>query len=88
MQMWTSIDDFLTGHPPKNPKLASAVKVCRVQNMPLRLADDHKSLEEALVAALVSDGGVQLFGQAPRGSLERKAMDLMQKLGVKNFERQ
>lgn len=86
------IDDFLTGHPPKDPRLASAVKVCRVQNMHvstrkklfLRLADDHMSLEEALVAALVSDGGVQLFGQAPRGSLERKAMDLMQKLGVKN----
>ena len=50
----------------------------------LRLADQHKVLEEALVAALVKDRGVQLFGQAPRGSLERKAIDLMQKLGVKN----
>ena len=86
------IDVFLADHPPKDPKLASAVKVCRVQNMHvsthkkmfLRLADEHKPLEQALVAALVADGGMQLFGQAPRGSLERKAIDLMQKLGVKN----
>ena len=91
-QLQQLIDDFLTDHPPKDPKLAQAVKVCRVQNMHvsthkklfLRLADDQKPLEQALVAALVADGGEQLFGQAPRGSLERKAIDLMQKLGVKN----
>ena len=41
-------------------------------------------MEKALVSALVADGGIQLFGQAPRGSMERKAMDLMQELGVKN----
>ena len=86
------IDDFLTDHPPKDPKLAQAVKGCRVQNMHvsthkklfLRLADDQKPLEQALVAVLVADGGEQLFGQPPRGSLECKAIDLMQKLGVKN----
>ena len=85
-------ETFLAEHPPKDTKLAGAVKVCRIQSMHvsthkklfLRLADQHKVLEEALVAALVKDGGVQLFGQAPRGSLERKAIDLMQKLGVKN----
>ena len=37
-----------------------------------------------LVAAVVTNGRVQFFGQAPRGSLEQKAIDLGQKLGVKN----
>ena len=77
---------------PKDPRLAQAVKVRRVQStrvstrkkLFLRLADERKPLEEALAAALVKDGGVQLFGQAPRGSLERKAIDLTQRLGVKN----
>ena len=91
-QLQQLVDDFLTERPPKDPWLAQAVELCRVQNtristrkkLLLRLADEYKPLEEALVAALVKDGGVQLFGQAPRGSLERQAIDLMQKLGVKN----
>ena len=86
------IERFLASHPPKASQLAGAVKVCRVQNVRvsthkklfLRLSDEHKDMEKALVSALVADRGIQLFGQAPRGSMERKAMDLMQKLGVKN----
>ena len=72
------------------PQLASAVKVCRVHGMHvsthkklfLRFSDEHKDMEKALVAALVADGGIQLFGQSSRGAMERKAMDLMQKLGA------
>ena len=48
----------------------------------LRFSDEHKDMEKALVAALVADGGIQLFGQSSRGAMERKAMDLMQKLGA------
>ena len=89
------IEHFLVSHPPKAAQLAGAVKVCRVQGMHvsthkklfLRLSDEHKDLEKALVTALKADGGIQLYGQAPRGSMERKALDLMQKLGVKPNEK-
>ena len=68
------------------PQLAGAVEVCcsgmfraRLRKLFLRLSDEHKDMEMALVAALVADGGIQLFGQAPRRSMKHKAMDLMQK---------
>ena len=34
------------------------------------------------MTALEQSGGDRLYGQAPRGSLERKALNLLHKLGV------
>ena len=67
------IEHFFASHRPKASQLAGAVTVCRVQNMHvsthkklfLRLNDEHKDMEQALVSPLIVDGGVGLSGQAP-----------------------
>ena len=58
---------FLDAHPPKDKKLAAAAYI---------------TFETNVMTALEQSGGDRLDGQAPRGSLERKALDLLQKLRV------
>ena len=87
-----AINDFLDAHPPqKSKKLAAAVRCCRVQEawergthvkFYLRLSPAYNTFETSIMIALEQSGGDRLCGQAPRGSLERKALDLLQRLGV------
>ena len=85
-----TIKEFLDAHPPKDKKLAAAVRCCRVQEawggthvkFYLRLSPAYISFETNIMTAFEQSGGDRLYGQAPRGSLERKALDLLHKLGV------
>ena len=75
---------------PKTRKLAAAVRCCRVQEawggthvkFYFRLSPAYIASEMNVLTALEQSGGDRLYGLAPRGSLERKALDLLQKLGV------
>ena len=85
-----AITDSFDAHPPKDKKLAAAVRCCRVQEawggthvkFDFRLSPAKITFETNVTTALEQSGGDRLYGQAPRGSLERKALDLLQKLGV------
>ena len=85
-----AIKEFLDAHPHKDKKLVAAVRCCRVQEawggthvkFYFRLSPAYIAFEMNVLTALGQSGGDRLYGQAPRGSLERKALDLLQKFGV------
>ena len=90
-----TINEFLDAHPPKDKKLAAAVRCCRVQEawgqthvkFYFRLSLAYITFETNIMTAFEQSGGDRLYGQAPRGSLERKALDLLQNLGFRSTNR-
>ena len=48
----------------------------------IRLGNGFEKLEQQVVEALTAAGGVHMYGQALHGSLERKAINLLGKMGV------
>ena len=71
----------------RNWQLQSAVIECRKHEEEhvkfyFRLSPAKFTFETNIMTALEQSRGDRLYGQAPRGSLERKALDLLQKLGV------
>ena len=80
-----AIAQFLSDHPPKSEALMRYVLCCRVQDayskeykkVYLKLAPECKNLEDPVQSAIKRMGGEQFFGQAPRGSLERRAQELL-----------
>ena len=85
----TQLKNFST-HPPKDKKLAAADRCCRVQEawkgthvkFYFRLSPAYITFETNIMTALEQSGGDRLYGQAPCGSLERKALDLLKKWEV------
>ena len=90
--MVKQIDLFLSNNKPKDGTIAAIVGMCKLNDMHV---STHKKLFlklrdpelERVCAEFLCTKGERMWGQAPRGSLERKAMDLMQKLGVKTDEK-
>ena len=79
-----AIKDFFDAHPPKDKKLAAAVRSCRVQeawggrNTRQILSSVQprcSSFETSIMTALEQSGGDRMYRQAPRGSLERKTVE-------------
>ena len=81
-----AIKEFLDAHPPKDKKLAAAVRCCRVQEewggTHVKFYFRLSPAETNIMTALEQSRGDRLYGEAPRGSLERKSLDLLHKLGV------
>ena len=79
----------MNSHPPRSPKLLGCVLCCRINKMYedsnkklfLRLGRDssnaYLTLEEIVTENLEKLQGERLYGQAPKGSLEREAQELL-----------
>jgi len=81
----SAIQQFLTERPHKSEALQRDVLCCKVQEafakefkkIYLRLAPECKAIEELITEQMKKLGGEVLYGQAPRGSLERRAQELL-----------
>ena len=48
----------------------------------IRLHSDARAIEDLVVSALTKSGGIEKFGQTPKGSLERKIQEILNELGM------
>ena len=88
------VDEFMTKFPPKSAGLEAAVPCCRVQEaydkqhkkIYIRLARGFEPFEEVVVRNLVKLGGKELYGQAPKGSFERRVAQLLKEMGLDKIE--
>ena len=85
------IKRFLEEHPPKSEALLREVLCCRINDahdkkfrkLFFRLHDGQREIEDVVTAFLRTvPNSKQKFGTAPRGTLERKILDLFRELGI------
>ena len=89
-----AIEAFMSKFPPRSGELDSVVPCCRIQDAHdkdqkkfyVRLRPGYEEIEHLTVKILVQAGGKELYGQAPKGSLERKVADLLKQLGLDKME--
>ncbi|CAK0808021.1 unnamed protein product, partial [Prorocentrum cordatum] len=86
----TLLNEFSTNHPPTSDILAKRMLCFKVQDawdrnmckLYIRLHKDIENIGKISMDHLIATGGTEVYGSAPRGSLERQIADLMMGLGM------
>ena len=82
------IQQFAASHPPKSPQVQSDIlcmkhEVCYDKEhakLYFKMQPEYRQVELIVHKALVASGGQHLVGSAPRGSLERRAQEIIDKM--------
>ena len=83
------IEQFLTDHPPDTPQLNRAIKTCLTERMHnkdykrlyINVAAGYETVTAILHKCILADKGVELHGRAPKGDLERRAQESLERHG-------
>ena len=60
--------------------------VKKLRKVYIRLHTELENIEDLIMDHLIATGGTEVYGSAPRGSLERRISDLMKDLGITREE--